>query len=155
MGKKGNSDTKKRALSQSRTLHPRPDEVTDALFEEGGFFDPRDLVQVKYEMLRRVKNDGIAVTTATTRFGLSRPSFYQAHRAFEEKGLRGLMPQKKGPRRAHKLSAEVMTLLTEKLGQNPELTPMQLVEILQENFNIAVHPRSIERALLRAEKKTP
>jgi hypothetical protein len=37
-------------------LNPSPERVTDELFQE--FFDPRDLVQVKYEMLRRVQTEG-------------------------------------------------------------------------------------------------
>jgi hypothetical protein len=35
---------------------------------------PRDLVQVKYEMLRRVRVDGHSVSQSATGFGLSRPS---------------------------------------------------------------------------------
>jgi hypothetical protein len=49
------SDEKLTILRQSHTLHPRPDQVRDPLFTSGSpFFDPRDLVQVKYELLRRV-----------------------------------------------------------------------------------------------------
>src|SRR4051812_49751372 len=34
------------------TLNPRADDVRDPAFVDSEFFDPRDLVQVKYEMLR-------------------------------------------------------------------------------------------------------
>ena len=36
-----------------RVLHPHPETVTAALFQDSAFFDPDDLIQVKYEMLRR------------------------------------------------------------------------------------------------------
>src|SRR6266568_3538325 len=85
------------ALRQTGTLHPHPKRVTDSLFQSQPFFDVRDLMQVKYEMLRKVEADGAPVSTAATTFGLSRPSFYQAQAAFEQGGLAGLAPQKRGP----------------------------------------------------------
>ncbi len=47
-------DEKQRVLRQHATLNPRPDGVTHPLFRDSEFFDPRDLLQVKYEMLRLV-----------------------------------------------------------------------------------------------------
>ena len=47
-------DAKLRSLREQGTLNPRPQAVTDDLFTASEFFDPHDLVQVKYEMLRRV-----------------------------------------------------------------------------------------------------
>src|SRR5208283_4501845 len=41
------------ALAEDGTLNPAPEKVRDPKFQEDGFFDPRDIVQVKYEMLRR------------------------------------------------------------------------------------------------------
>ena len=67
-------ETKFRTLQRQGTLNPRPMTVRDALFLEDDFFDPRDLVQVKYEMLRRVRTEGNSVTDAATNFGFSRPS---------------------------------------------------------------------------------
>src|SRR5437870_7425370 len=85
-------DTKLRTLQQHGTLNPRPKQVRDELFLQDDFFDPRDLVQVKYEMLRRVQSEGKSVTDAAANFGFSRPSFYQALSAFEQDGLAGLVP---------------------------------------------------------------
>ena len=66
--------------------------MTDPAFNGANtFFDPEDLVQVKYEMLRRVREDGQAVTQASAAFGFSRPSFYEAQVAFERAGLPGLV----------------------------------------------------------------
>jgi len=38
----------------------------------------RDVVQVKYEMLRRVRVDQVPMARAARAFGFSRPAFYQA-----------------------------------------------------------------------------
>ena len=54
-------DAKTQALAASRTLNPRPEKVTDPAFGPGGFFDPADLVQVKYEMVRRAEVADVAL----------------------------------------------------------------------------------------------
>jgi len=147
------SDPKTDVLRTQGCLHPHPEKVTDEAFVASEFFDPRDLVQVKYEMLRRVRADGQPVSRTAADFGLSRPSYYQAQAAFEAGGLPALLPKKPGPRRAHKLSEEVLATLREALAERPELGPQDLVTLVQERFGISVHRRSIERALARPEKK--
>jgi transposase len=141
------SDEKLRALRQYRTLHPHPEQVRDPLFTSGSpFFDPRDLVQVKYELLRRVRVDGYSVSQATALFALSRPTFDAAQSAWEQAGMSGLLPQSTGPRQAHKLTEEIMADL------RPLANTMSAAELagwLQEQRGLAVHPRSIERALAR------
>ena len=144
---------KREALQEQGTLNPRPRAVTDPLFAEDSFFDPRDLVQVKYEMLRRVQSEGHAVTDAAAAFGFSRPSFYQALSAFEGDGLAGLVPHKRGPKQAHKLTDEVLAFLVEMRQKDPSVRTPELVRLIQERFGTKVHPRSIERSLLRHPKK--
>lgn len=146
-------DTKLRTLQQQGTLHPRPKDVHDALFLQDEFFDPRDLVQVKYEMLRRVRTEGQSVTEASLSFGFSRPSFYQAQAAFEQDGLAGLVPHKRGPKQAHKLTEEVITFIGEVRQKEPSIRLTDLVNRIEDRFSIKVHPRSIERSLLRHQKK--
>ena len=137
-------------LKAQGTLHPRPQDVTDSLFRESTFFDAHDIVQVKYEMLRRVRLDARRVSVAAADFGFSRPSFYAARAAFHRGGLPGLLPQKRGPRQPHKLTDEVLAILatvrTED-GTVPRTTA--LAAILKDRFGVTAHPRSIERSLLR------
>jgi transposase len=148
-----NQGAKLRTLQQQGTLNPRPKAVRDQLFLQDDFFDARDLVQVKYEMLRRVRTEGKSVTQAATDFGFSRPSFYQAQLAFEQDGLGGLVPHKRGPKQAHKLTDEVLTFIGEIRQKEASIGLADLVKRIQERFGIKVHPRSIERSLLRHQKK--
>lgn len=128
--------------------------MTDQAFTSGNpFFDPRDLVQVKYEMLRRVQ-EGQSVTHAAASFGFSRVAFYDAQHAFRQDGLPGLLPQRPGPRRAHKLSPDVVAVLEQAVLREPGLRAPQLARLVQQRFGLVVHPRSIERALAR-QKKPP
>jgi transposase len=145
------SDEKHKSLRQSHTLHPHPDQVRDPLFTTGSpFFDSRDLVQVKYELLRRVQVEGDSVTHATAEFALSRPTFYAAQAAWERAGLAGLVPEPTGPRQGHKLTGEMVLLLRSRAAT---MSPAELAAWLREEHHLVVHPRSIERALARAAKK--
>ena len=152
MAKKPTRDPKTRALQQEASLHPHPEQVTDELFLTHEFFDPRDLVQVKYEMLRRVQSEGQAVSQSAAHFGFSRPSFYQAQSAFQDSGLAGLLPRKRGPRAGHKLTAERMQFVTELRLSEPGLSSSQLADRVGERFGVSIHPRSIDRQLRRQKK---
>src|ERR1700738_1006557 len=141
---------KRQILRQTGTLNPRPDGVTDELFTDSDFFDPNDLLQVKYKMLRRVHSDDFTVRQAAQLFGFSRPSFYQAQETFTRGGVGALVPQKRGPRRAHKLSQKIVPSTERPTAADPGA---DLVGAVQQEFSISVHRRSIERALARAKKK--
>ena len=135
-------------------MNPKAEKVKDELFEKNEFFDPQDLLQVKYEMLRRVQKDGWTVLKASQKFGFSRPSFYKAQNDFSTKGLPGLIPRQKGPKEAHKLSADVMEYVDQTIAKDNTLKAAKMiVSLLEKRFSLKVHPRSIERALARRKKK--
>jgi transposase len=146
-------ETKRDQLARHGTLHPHPERVTDPLFQDDPFFDPRDAVQVKYEMLRAVRIEGRSASRTAADFGFSRPTFYQARAAFERAGMEGILPAKKGPRRAHKLSETVVAFVREQLAAEPALRLSVLAERVRERWRVTVHPRSIKRALARPAKK--
>ena len=75
------------ALREEGTLNPTPDEVHDPKFQENEFFDPHDIVQVKYEMLRRVSAENASVSAATEEYGVSRPTYYQTKASFDKGGV--------------------------------------------------------------------
>lgn len=145
-------DPKVVALRAERSLNPRPEGVSDERFAASEFLDPRDLVQVKYEMVRRVRVDGDTVARSAREFGFSRPSFYEAAAALDAGGLAGLVPARPGPRRAHKLTDEVVSFARERLAAEPALRSGDLVELIAERFGVRIHRRSIERALARADR---
>lgn len=147
------NESKREALRQQGTLNPRPHDVAHALFQHNDFFDPRDLVQVKYEMLREVQIEDKPVSQSAAAFGFSRPSFYRAQSAFNREGLSGLVPRKRGPRRAHKLTPEVMKFVVETRAADPSLRVEELARLTKERFDLRVHPRSIERRLLHQKKR--
>jgi len=140
------------ALRQQGALNPRSRDVTHPLFQASEFFDARDLLQVKYEMLRQVQVENQPVSRSAAAFGFSRPSFYQAQAAFAREGLSGLVPRKRGPHGAHKLTPEVMAFVAETRDAEPSSGMVELARRVEERFGLRVHPRSIERGL---RKKKP
>ena len=144
--------SKRDVLKRHGTLNPHPNVVTDPLFETGDFFDRDDVVQVKYEMLRRVTVDEQSVTQSAAAFGFSRPTYYQAEADFQRDGLFGLLPEKRGPRRGHKLTPEVLDFAIQLRASDPSLRPLDLAAAIQERFAVNAHPRSIERTLRRQKK---
>ena len=149
-----NEERKKEdALRANGTFNPRAERVSDALFVRGDFFDARDLVQVKYEMLRRVREDGLSVAQAAAAFGFSRVAYYEIQGAWQCQGMGGLLPRPRGPKHAHKLTDEVMDFVHAAQAKDAALRASGLAEQVRERFGIEVHPRSIERALARQSKK--
>jgi transposase len=153
MAKLKKIDQKTLELKRTGTLNPRPGSVSDALFKENPFFDPKDLLQVRYEMLRRHSVEEISIVDVAAKFGVSRPTVYQAQAGFQQAGLSGLLPRHRGPKAGHKLSGEVIAYVRTLRAAEPGLTTVACVQAVQEKFGTRVHRRSLERAL--ASKKKP
>jgi transposase len=141
------------ALADDGTLNPAPEKVRDPKFQADGFFDPRDIVQVKYEMLRRASVEKASVTEASEEYGVSRPTYYQAKADFDEGGIAGLVPKKRGPRGPHKIQGEVSAFLSAQISPGQPIRARELAKSLQKEFGLDVHPRTIERAI--GAKKIP
>ena len=139
---------KREALARDGVLNPHPEAVRDALFADNPFFDPADLVQVRYEMVRRHEVDGQAIGEVAAKFGVSRPTFYKAQRALAATGLTGLLPGKRGPKGGHKLSDEMLAFDVDLRTRSPGMTMAERLRI-EHRFGIKVHRRSLERAVAR------
>ena len=146
-------DPKARFLASRGALHPHPERVRDPLFQGSDFFDPRDLVQVRYESLRRHRVDGQAVAAVARAFGMSRQTFYLLARAFREGGLPGLLPRKRGPKRARKGTDEIFAYVVGRRAGSPGRPTRELVDDVRREFGVRLHPRTLERGLARRGKR--
>ncbi len=153
MSKRKRHDAKAEVLRKQGALNTRPENVEEPLFRDSPFFDPRDLVQLRYEMLRAVSEDGRPVSEVTIRFGCSRPTYYKARQDFDEEGLVGLLPRKRGPRGGHKLTDEVLEFVEEQLRVDKSLAGVDLAKRVRRRYGIEVYASSIRRALSRREKR--
>ena len=141
------------ALREEGTLNAAPEKVSDPRFQHSEFFDPRDIVQVKYEMLRRVEAERASVTDVTDEYGVSRPTYYETKAHFAAWGLTGLVPKKRGPRGPHKLQGDVLAFLKQRVKADEPIRARALAALIRQRFDLTVHPRTIERAV--RGKKTP
>jgi transposase len=148
-----NSKEKRTALRAHFALHPHPELVIDEAFISDSFFDPNDLVQVKYEMLRRHREEQQSVTEVARTFGTSRQAFYAAQALFESEGIPGLLPKRRGPHGAHKCTDEVLDFVEQWKATRPEETSLRAAEAVERQFGTRIHPRTIDRALARRKKK--
>jgi transposase len=148
-------DDKTESLKKFGALNPHPQKVAEKTFSDSAleFFDPRDLVQVKYEMLRAVEKQGRSVKHSSEAFGFSRPAFYQAQSQFKQQGVTGLVKKRPGPKSAHKLTDDILAFIEEKLQDGKPLRARRLAPLIREKFGKDVHPRTIERAVTRRKKK--
>ncbi len=145
-------DPKVAALRAAGALHPHPDAVQDEAFRRHDFFDRRDRVQVKYEMLRRHRVDERPVTEVASAFGVSRQAFYAAGTAFTAAGLVGLLPRPRGPKRAHKCTDEILDFVEEQRAEDRGRSAADWAEAVRARFGVTLHPRSLARALVRRKK---
>ena len=75
-------------LLRTRCLHRTPERVQDDRFtQQTVFFDPKDIVQVKYELLRSCQVERRDVASACLDFGFSRTTYYKVQQAFLGGGL--------------------------------------------------------------------
>lgn len=146
-------DQKTKSLRERRCLNPHPGKVTCELFEASDFFDPRDLLQVKYEMVRSVRIEKKPIRQAAQRYGFSRPSAYKALADFDAEGVTGLERTKPGPRQAHKLNESVLKFVKDLKTESPSTALPEIVDRIEEEFGVRVHLRSIQRGLSREKKK--
>lgn len=148
-------DDKSDRLKQYGALNPHPQKVSEKTFSDSAleFFDPRDLVQVKYEMLRAVENENRSVKDVSKAFGFSRPAFYQAQSRFKQEGVAGLVKKRPGPKSAHKVTGDMLAFIEDKIEEGKPLRARQLSVVIKNEFGKDVHPRSIERAVARKKKR--
>lgn len=155
MAGKRPAEKKLNALKKYSALNRQPQRVCDELFAQDDFFDPWDLVQVKYEMLRKVRVEKKTISDVAADFGFSRPSFYQAKEVFENEGVVGLIPKKRGPRAPHKINEQVLEFVQTLMASEEGITLEELARRVETDLGVKVHPTNIARRLKAVSKKNP
>ena len=145
--------SKEDRLREAGTLNRAPEKVGDPAFAASGFFDSRDLLQVRYEMVRLVRAQNATLAQAAQRFGVSRPTCFRMVKSFEHGGLQALVPAKRGPRGPHKITAEMLRFVEDHRQRHGRVGARRLVQMIEAEFGISIHPRGLEKALGRDKKK--
>ncbi|MBP3899961.1 MAG: helix-turn-helix domain containing protein [Blautia sp.] len=134
-------------LKENGTYNSRYEKVTAPCFRSGVFFDSRDLVQVKYELLRSISSGECTVTRASELFGISRESIYKNKAAYEAGGVQALIPKKTGPKGASKLTKQGQAFIDSYVAEHPSASASETNAKMREKVGIFVHNRTVERYL--------
>jgi len=132
-------------LKVNGTYNKRYDSVRKPEFLEGGFYDPRDVVQVKYEMLRDAEDSGQAIGAVASKFGFSRTAYYNIKESFEKNGMSALIPEKTGPKKPHRLTETLQEFVDEYVIGHPNASSAEIVAVIQSEKSEVVSKRTIER----------
>ena len=143
---------KREYLIENGTYNKKHANVKNTKFKEDEFFDPMDIVQVKYEMLKEVEKSGRPITEAAEEYGFSRTAFYNIKDAFNQQGIRGFIPEKPGPKKPRKLTAEYQKIVDECIAKNPKVSSSEIAGVINSNGTVTINKRTIER--YRAKKKS-
>jgi len=134
-------------LRESGCFNANHERVTAGIFRSTPFFDRKDVVQVKYEMIRAGSNGESSITEIAEAFGFSRKSYYQASDAFNVGGLGALVPKKTGPKSAHKLNSEMQKFIDSYLTDNKKAKAGEITAAIEAKMGIRIHPRTVHRFL--------
>ncbi|MDR0299469.1 MAG: helix-turn-helix domain-containing protein [Streptococcaceae bacterium] len=137
--------TKDELLKKDGCFNSNHENVKAGIFDKNPFFDKKDVVQVKYEMIRATSNDEGNVTEIADTYGFSRKSYYQMKKAFENGGLPALIPKKTGPKGAFKMDADVLLFINAFIKTHKNAKPKEISDALETEKEIKVHPRTISR----------
>ena len=134
-------------LKKNGCFNSNHENVTANVFNMPLFFDKKDIVQVRYEMIRAVSKDEGSVTEIADAFGFSRKSFYQMRKAFEADGLCALLPKKTGPKGAFKLNPDVLAFIDSFSAEHKNAKSKEISSALESEKGVKVHPKTIHRYL--------
>ncbi len=145
---------KRERLRQAGLLNRKAERVTDPMFRECGFFDPGDLLQVRYEMVRAARSQSMDAPEAARRFGFSAPTCTRYADAFDRGGMPALLPAKRGPRGPHKITPAILHFVLSYCERYGRVGSRRLAPMIETKFGIKLHPRAIDKALERRQKKS-
>jgi len=139
------ADGKKGFLDKEGLLNPKPERVRHPAFEAHEFFDPLDLPQVRYEMLRAARGEKASVAEACRLFGFSREYFYKLERAFMDRGYVALLGSPMGRRPLLALNQELINFIIHRKLEQPGLSAETLRDEIHKLYQVDCSRRTVER----------
>ena len=142
---------KKEILMKNGTFNKNYKKVTEEKFSEGGFYDPMDIVQVRYEMIKETERGGKTIDRISNAYGYSRASYYHIRDNFNKNGMSALIPERTGPKDASKLTGDLREFINEYIGRAPSASSSKIAKAIEQSKGVSVSKRTVER--FRRKKK--
>jgi len=132
-------------LIKNGTYNKNHAKVLEQRFVDDDFYDPYDLAQVKYEMLRSARETNRNIKEIAGKFGFSRAGFYKIKYSFEKSGVSSFVLNKTGPRKARKLTPKHQEFIDDYLTENPTASSENIAEALKKGNGLEITKRTVER----------
>ena len=134
-------------LKASNTFNPDYDKISDPKFSIDSIMDPRDLLQVRYELVRSVEYDNTPITHAAEEYGVSERTARRYIQSMKAGGLSALIPGKSGPSGPSVLKQEVCDFIDAYVASHPRASGKKVCDAIAQSMNISVGQRTVERYL--------
>jgi transposase len=138
-------ESKRAFLKNEGLLNSKPQRVSHPLFETLDFFDPFDLPQVRYEMIRSARVEKMSVLEACQLFGFSREYFYKLERAFMSRGYIAMLGSTMGRRPIIALNQEIINFIAHQKIEQPGVSGEKLRQQIQRLYKVDCSRRTVER----------
>lgn len=147
----GDARSKREFLAREGLLNSKAEKVRHPLFGTHPFFDPLDLLQVRYEMLRCARVEGAAVSETVRLFGFSRQYFYDQEEKFKDRGVAGLLSAPQGRTPLVARNHEILGFIVQRKMSEPDLTGEDLRHEIRATFGVECGRRTVERIIERVK----
>lgn len=137
-------------LEKEGLLNKQPKRISPLMFTDNDFFDPFDLPQVRYEMLRSSRIEKKTVAQACKIFGFSREYFYKLERNFMARGLVALLGSPKGRRPLIAINQEIVNFIVHRRIDDSKLSGDDLRKEILKLYKIDCSRRTVERVIEKA-----
>lgn len=116
------------------------------------FFDQKDQIQCRLEMLRSVYHpligkDKLSAEVAAKKCNLSKTHFFNIKKLFDSFGVLGLLNMTRGRVSKHKLTAEIESKIVHQKLSHPNMNSKDLLSWAQEEFDLKLARISIDNML--------
>ena len=131
----------------------RNDKVTEPRFLDSDLFDPKDLLQVRYEMVRSIKEGVITLDEVPSKYGVSAMTAKRCVSSLEKGGIIALVPERKGPKGPSSLDDESLRFIDSYIAEHPKASGRKVHDALEAEKHVGVSKRTVERYLSSKKAK--
>ena len=140
-------------LKANHTFNFRNDKVIASRFIESDLYASRDLLQVRYELVRSIEEGDIALDEVPDKYGVSSVTAKRYVRSFKEGGMIALVPEQKGPKGPSSLDDEALRFIDSYIAEHPKASGRKVHEALESERHLGISKRTVERYLSSKKAK--
>ena len=136
---------KEEHLRATQTFNTNYAKINDPIFQRSGIMDPRDLLLVRFELVRSLELDGKPIEEVCSQYGISPCTARRYVRDMKERGLIALVPEKRGPNGPSVMTDEIANYIDKYLTDHPKASAGKVYQSLVDAKKVTIGKRTVER----------